>query len=176
MPRRWASVAALMSKPVRKMIEGKPVLLVLDGQQSGLVRIPLLIEAARECQMPLVFASNVITAVDDQITPRSNEYWIRPRRCSVFFGTELSILLQDLGVRTLVLAGGQTSVSVHYSFVDGHQHDYFCRVVEDCMAGSSPAAHEAALQAMEYMQTGARQKSEAVMAEFRAFRDAAKSR
>ena len=45
---------------------------------------------------------------------------------------------------------------VHYTFVDGHQSDYFCRVIEDCVAGSSEEAHEGALRAMEYLQTGAR--------------------
>ena len=48
------------------------------------------------------------------------------------------------------------SVLVRHTFVDGHQGDYFCRVIEDCTAGSSPEAHEAALRAMEYLQTGAR--------------------
>jgi len=38
----------------------------------------------------------------------------------------------------------------------GHQSDYFCRVIEDCVAGSSEEAHEAALRAMEYLQKGAR--------------------
>lgn len=44
---------------------------------------------------------------------------------------------------------------MHYTFVDGHQHDYFCRVIEDCVAGGSLAAHDASLKAMEYLQTGA---------------------
>jgi len=45
------------------------------------------------------------------------------------------------------------------TFVDAHQHDYFCRVVEDCVAGSSQAAHDGALNAMEYLQTGARRST-----------------
>nr|WP_245605461.1 isochorismatase family protein [Roseibacterium elongatum] len=58
-------------------------------------------------------------------------------------------------VDTLLLCGGLTDVCVHYTFVDGHQSDYFCRVAEDCAGGSSVEAHEAALRAMEYLQTGA---------------------
>ena len=50
---------------------------------------------------------------------------------------------------------------------DARQHDYCCRVVEDCVAGSSDEAHEAALRAMEYLQTGARTTSEDVLAAFR---------
>ena len=84
------------------------------------------------------------------------DYLIRKRRYSAFFGTDFEILLKGLGVDTLLLVGGLTDVCVHYSFVDGHQSDYFCRVIEDCVAGSSEQAHEYALQAMEYLQTGAR--------------------
>ena len=85
-----------------------------------------------------------------------SDYLIRKRRYSAFFGTDFEILLKGLGVDTLLLVGGLTDVCVHYSFVDGHQSDYFCRVIEDCVAGSSEQAHEYALQAMEYLQTGAR--------------------
>ena len=55
---------------------------------------------------------------------------------------------------------------VHYTFVDAHQHDYFCSVVEDCVAGSSTEAHDASLRAMEYVQTGARRTTEEVVAAF----------
>jgi hypothetical protein len=37
------------------------------------------------------------------------------------------------------------------------------------MAGASPAAHEAALKAMEYLQTGARQSSTTLVAALQAF-------
>jgi len=85
-----------------------------------------------------------------------SDFLIRKRRYSAFFGTDLEILLKGLNIDTLILCGGLTDVCVHYTFVDGHQSDYFCRVVEDCVAGSCLEAHEASLQAMEYLQTGAR--------------------
>lgn len=87
---------------------------------------------------------------------RPTDYIIPKRRYSAFFGTDFEILLRGLKVDTLLLVGGLTDVCVHYTFVDGHQSDYFCRVVEDCVGGSSLDAHEAALRAMEYLQTGAR--------------------
>ena len=148
----------------RALIEGDPVLVVLRRHDREFPVIPRLIEAARRQDIPIVFALESGQNFKDQVGRRTNDYSIRPPRFSVFFGTELPILLRDLGASTLILAGGQTSISVHYSFVDAHQHDYFCRVVEDSMEGSSPAAHEAALRAMEYMQTGARQNAETVVA------------
>lgn len=96
---------------------------------------------------------------------RSSDYLIKKRRYSAFFGTDLEILLKGLRVDTLLLCGGLTDVCVHYTFVDGHQSDYFCRVVEDCVGGSCLDAHEASLKAMEYLQAGARRSlDETVMA------------
>lgn len=91
------------------------------------------------------------------------DYLIRKRRYSAFFGTDFEILLRGLKVDTLLLCGGLTDVCVHYTFVDAHQSDYFCRVIEECVAGSSLTAHEAALRAMEYLQTGARRSLDEVL-------------
>lgn len=93
-----------------------------------------------------------------------NDYLIKKRRYSAFFGTDFEILLRGLKVDTLILCGGLTDVCVHYTFVDGHQSDYFCRVIDDCVAGSSEDAHNAALRAMEYLQNGARCTRESVLA------------
>jgi nicotinamidase-related amidase len=162
-----------MNKPVRSLIEGKPVLVALDTHKMSFAGIPPLIEAARRHGVPVIFANDAATKIATRAEVQPNEYLIRRRRHSVFYGTELPILLQELDVSTVILAGGETSVSVHYSFVDAHQYDYFCRVVEDCVAGSSPRAHEAALRAMEYMQTGARRQSDEVIAAFGALPAAA---
>lgn len=94
---------------------------------------------------------------------RAGDYLIQKRRYSAFYGTDLEILLRGLKVDTLILTGGLTDVCVHYTFVDAHQGDYFCRVIEDCVAGSSIEAHDAALRAMEYLQTGAVRQIDAVM-------------
>lgn len=95
---------------------------------------------------------------------RDGDYLVQKRRYSAFYGTDLEILLRGLRVDTLLLTGGLTDVCVHYTFVDGHQGDYFCRVIEDCVAGSSPEAHESALRAMEYLQTGARRSLDETLA------------
>ena len=86
---------------------------------------------------------------------RPDDYVIQKRRYSAFYGTDLEILLKGLRAETLILVGGLTDVCVHYTFVDAHQGDYFCRVIEDCVAGSGVEAHNASLKAMEYLQTGA---------------------
>ena len=87
-------------------------------------------------------------------------------RYSAFFGTDLEILLKGLGVDTLVLIGGLTEVCVHYTFVDGHQNDYFVRVIDDAVGGSSLEAHTASRNAMEYLQTGALRSTDEMLAAF----------
>lgn len=184
--------------PTRNLIEGTPVLVVvdiqggapepggssmpfMDGYGDAMERAPGLVDAARDAGVPVVFFQEAHrrdlvdfgreldgaegvhllegdpgTEISASLGVRDDDYVIRKRRYSCFFGTELEILLKGLGATTLILIGGHTDVCVHYTFVDAHQHDYFCRVVEDAVAGSSLEAHEAALRAMEYLQTGAR--------------------
>jgi nicotinamidase-related amidase len=105
------------------------------------------------------------TDLVDELRPGRDDYFIPKRRYSCFFATDLEILLKGLGVDTLLLVGGLTDVCVHYTFVDAHQRDYHVRVLEDCVGGSSEPAHHAALNAMEYLQTGARRTSGEVLAE-----------
>ena len=115
---------------------------------------------------------NPLTDISDEIGFRKDDYFIRKRRYSAFFGTELAILLKGLKAETLVLIGGLTDVCVHYTFADAHQSDFYTRVVEDCVIGSSYAAHDASLAAMEYLQTGARRTTSEVLAAFEAMCEA----
>ncbi len=201
-----------MSHQPRRLIEGQPVLVVVDiqggapkddqpsalpfmaGYQDAMDNAPGLVATARECKVPIVFFQEAHrrdmvdfgreldgaeevhllegdpgTAVDPALGMRPDDYFITKRRYSCFFGTEFEILLKGLKADTLILVGGHTDVCIHYTFVDAHQHDYFCRVVVDSVAGSSTEAHDAALRAMEYLQTGARRTAAEVMAAFEEF-------
>lgn len=109
----------------------------------------------------------------EEMGMRETDYFIHKRRYSCFFGTELEILLRGLKAETLILVGCLTDVCVHYTFADAHQSDYYCRVAKDCVAGSSQAAHDASLNAMEYLQTGAVLSSEELIAGMAAQKQAA---
>jgi len=197
--------------PKREIIEGQPVLIVIDiqggetnsnpdkpvsiplmeGYDARMEGAPALIKKARKCNVPVIFfqeahrrdlvdfgreldgaegvhllEGDAGTEISKALGMRPDDYFIRKRRYSCFFGTELEILLKGLKADTLILIGGHTDVCVHYTFVDAHQHDYFCRVVEDCVAGSSLLAHTAALNAMEYLQTGACRSSQEIISAF----------
>ena len=196
------------TKQARKLIEGRPALIVIDIQKSTfiddsevrsidnmpgykerMIAARDLVDAAHDNNVPVIFVQEVhrpdqidfgreldgdedihclegdprTEVAKDEMGYRKGDYIVSKRRYSAFFGTDFEILLRGLKVDTLLLCGGLTDVCVHYKFVDGHQSDYFCRVVEDCVGGSSVQAHEAALKAMEYLQTGAVQSREAVI-------------
>jgi nicotinamidase-related amidase len=157
---------------------------------DSMQRIPRFIAAARAASLPIIYLQEVhhpslvdfgreldgfervhciedapSTAIALEVDRRPQDFYIRKRRYSAFFCTELEIFLRGLKATTLIMVGGFTDVCVHYSFADAHQRGYTCRVVEDCVAGSSLAAHEAALQAMESLQPGSRCRRDELIAQ-----------
>jgi nicotinamidase-related amidase len=106
------------------------------------------------------------TALEPTLLPEPDEFHIVKRRYSGFIGTEFEIILRGLKASTLILIGGLTDVCVHYTFADAHQRDFYVRVVTDCVGGSSQARHDASLDAMEYLQTGAQRTTEEILAAF----------
>jgi nicotinamidase-related amidase len=164
----------------------------MDGYEDQIPRAVAMVDAARAAGIPVIFfqeahrrslvdfgreldgvetihclEGDLGTELDDSLLPLPGEDHIVKRRYSCFFGTELEILLKGYGVSTLFLIGGLTDVCVHYTFADGHQSDYYMRVVEDCVLGSSRVAHDASLNAMEYLQSGARRTTAEVLEAFR---------
>jgi nicotinamidase-related amidase len=103
------------------------------------------------------------TALEPTLLPSPDEFHIVKRRYSGFIGTDFEIVLRGLRASTLILIGGLTDVCVHYTFADAHQRDFYVRVVSDCVGGSSQAAHDASLNAMEYLQTGAVRSSAEIL-------------
>ena len=154
---------------------------IMPGYRENMARARGVIDTARAAGIPVIFIQEVhrpdfvdfgreldgtegVHCVEgrpgtflaaEEMGMRADDYHVPKRRYSAFFGTDLEILLKGLKAETLIMVGGMTDVCVHYSFVDGHQHDYHCRVVREAVGGTSPEAHEAALRAMEYLQTGA---------------------
>ncbi len=167
---------------------------VMEGFAGRTRRTIAMVQAARECNIPVIFIQerhsrthvdfgreldgvedihcvedDPDTALIPELTPLPNEYHVPKRRYSAFFGTDFEILLRGLHAETLVLCGGLTDVCVHYTFVDAHQSDYYVRVATDAVGGSSVAAHEASLRAMQYLQSAALTTSDAVIDAFRAY-------
>jgi len=169
---------------------------LMEGHGDGVVLARRLVTAARAAGVPVIFIQEVhrpdmvdfgreLDGAEDvhciegkrsteiaaeEVDFRPGDYFVPKRRYSAFYGTDLEILLKGLKAQTLILTGGLTDVCVHYTFVDGHQGDYYCRVVEDCVSGSSRAAHDASLNAMEYLQAGACRTSSEILVAFEALK------
>lgn len=146
----------------RARATGIPVIFIQEVHRPDLVDFGRELDGDEDVHCVEGHPNTEIAAAEMDFRPA--DYLIRKRRYSAFFGTDFEILLKGLKIDTLLLTGGLTDVCVHYTFVDGHQSDYFCRVIEDCVAGSSVDAHEASLRAMEYLQRGARRSLEEVLA------------
>ena len=165
----------------------------MDGFTERIPRAEALVAAARAASIPVIFFQEVhrrdgvdfgreldgsegvhclegeeATELWPTLRPLDGEYHIVKRRYSGFIGTEFELLLRGLGVSTLILIGGLTDVCVHYTFADAHQRDFYVRVVEDCVGGSSQVRHDASLDAMEYLRSGARRSTQEILDAFAA--------
>jgi nicotinamidase-related amidase len=167
----------------------------MPGYDERIERVQRLLVAARAAGIPVVFFQEVhrpsgvdfgreldgtegVHCVDGRAgTPLhpallpdldgpNHEFHIVKRRYSGFIGTDFEIVLRGLKASTLILVGGLTDVCVHYTFADAHQRDFYVRVVTDCVGGSSQYRHDAALDAMEYLQTGALRTSDEILEAF----------
>jgi biuret amidohydrolase len=168
---------------------------VMPGHAARVKHAERLVAAARAAGVPVVFFQEVHrrsgvdfgreldgtegvhcvegqpgTELEQSLRPQAGEIHIVKRRYSGFIGTDFEIVLRGLGVSTLILIGGLTDVCVHYTFADAHQRDYHARVVADCCGGSSQCRHDAALDAMEYLQTGAVRTTDEIIAAFQQLR------
>jgi nicotinamidase-related amidase len=140
---------------------GIPVVFVQEVHKPSLVDIGRELDGAEGVHC---LEGDAATELAAGLEPRDDEFLIRKRRYSAFFATELELVLKSYRAESLILVGALTDVCVHYTFADAHQHDYRCLVVTDCVGGSSPAAHDAALDAMAYLQRDCRVASEEVLA------------
>jgi biuret amidohydrolase len=145
---------------------------------TAVANIGLVLNAARKSNIPVIYSQEMhrkqlvdfgreldgfegihclegteSVEIVDELKPVEGEYLIKKRRYSCFFATDLNILLKGLNVQTLLVCGFLTDVCVHYTCVDAHQHDYYVKVLYDCVRGSSLESHEASLKAIKYLQT-----------------------
>jgi nicotinamidase-related amidase len=81
----------------------------------------------------------------DECSPITGEHVIVKRRPSAFHRTELELVLRAMGVRTVVIIGEQTPGCIDSTARDAVNFDFYCVVVEDCVAAFNPKLHEASI-------------------------------
>nr|MDO8076016.1 cysteine hydrolase [Candidatus Freyarchaeota archaeon] len=87
-----------------------------------------------------------------ELAPLEKDYIVtNKRRYSAFMGTDLEILLRGLRIENLILTGAFTDVCVLATALDARALDYRVIIPEDCVVGTNPERHEAALKCISYV-------------------------
>ena len=82
------------------------------------------------------------------LAPRRRDLALLKPRHSAFFSTPLDLLLGQMEVREIVLAGLATDLCVQMMAMDAFLHGYKLWVPGDCSAAETPEAGQAALRYM----------------------------
>ncbi len=132
---------------VKKLIEfarskGIPVIYVCDSHISGI-----------DIEFSL-WGSHAVAGTEGaeivpELEPKDGDYVLKKRRYSAFFGTDLDILLRELGVDRLVLSGLVTDICIQHTAADAFFRGYKIVVIKDCVNAVSEEANRAALEYMK---------------------------
>lgn len=116
-----------------------------DGSDVEAVRWEAWAEGGR----PLSSADPMSLACPSELAPAPGEPVVVKPSWSVFFGTDLDVLLRARGIGTLVLAGTTTPNCVRSTAYDGLARGFNVAVLRDATSSRSPEAQEANLADME---------------------------
>ena len=87
--------------------------------------------------------------IAELLTPDEDDYFVLKPKHSGFFSTTLDLLLEYLGVRTLVLTGFAGNNCVLFTANDAYMRDYELIMPADCTASIKTEENEYALQQMQ---------------------------
>jgi nicotinamidase-related amidase len=143
--------------------------LVVPNAKNIVPSIKGYLEAAREQEVPVVHLTDTHReddkefkfwpphAVEDtwggevieELQPLPQEHILRKRRYSAFFGTDLDILLRELRVDKLYLAGVLTNICIYVTAIDAVMHNYQVAVLKDAVASLSEETDRFVFQQLE---------------------------
>jgi nicotinamidase-related amidase len=86
--------------------------------------------------------------VVDELMPAPGEYIIPKIRMSAFIGTELDLMLRNLGITELIVTGIQTPNCIRTTVFDAIAYNYRVTLVEDAVGARNDAIHHANIQDM----------------------------
>lgn len=126
---------------------GLPVIWTIEAHR------PTGIDRGMEDSADCVFAEHTVEGtpgieIVGELAPGPDDLVVRKRRYNCFLGTELDLVLKALKVDTLIVTGVSSDVCVHWTVGEAFQRDFHVRVLEDCVAGTTPKDHEASLLIM----------------------------
>jgi ureidoacrylate peracid hydrolase len=146
----------------------------VSGIQAAVQRLNPFIQKAREIGMMVVWTRSVLAAgkirpshrfrrsstgdipiaregsdgvnwYSGIVKPLPNEYIITKRHYDAFEDTELDLLLQSNGIKTLILTGFTTNVCVETTARHGYIKGYWIILVSDCTDAPTQREYESAI-------------------------------
>jgi nicotinamidase-related amidase len=87
----------------------------------------------------------------DELVRHDSDIEVVKKRYSMFYGTDLESLLQDLEADTLILAGVNTHACIRTAAIDAYQRDFQVRIVRECVASKDVEHHKITL---DYLESG----------------------
>jgi nicotinamidase-related amidase len=81
--------------------------------------------------------------------PEDDDYFVLKPKHSGFYSTQLTLLLDYLGVNTVIIAGIQAHICVLFTANDAYMRDYRLIVPADCVASTDPIDAKHALELMQ---------------------------
>lgn len=83
------------------------------------------------------------------LRPEDDDYFVLKPKHSAFFSTTLEILLDHLGVNTLVMTGIASNICVLFTANDAYMRDYALYVPSDCVVANTEEENDYALHQMK---------------------------
>jgi nicotinamidase-related amidase len=83
------------------------------------------------------------------LRPAEDDYFVLKPKHSGFYSTTLDLLLQALGVRTLILTGLAGNICVLFTANDAYMREYALVIPADCVASKTARENQSALHLMQ---------------------------
>jgi nicotinamidase-related amidase len=87
-------------------------------------------------------------AIVERLRPEADDYFVLKPKHSGFFSTTLDILLDYLGVKTVILTGIAGDICVLFTANDAYMRDFELFVPGDCLASNTAEENHHALSQM----------------------------
>ena len=139
---------------------------------SAIAPTQRLFTAARAAGLPIIYSTDDLQAklrnrsagsrrfdeqsflIKEEFAPHPGDIVVTKQRASVFHGTPMVSILNELGVRSLIVCGESTSGCVRASVVDAVSHGYPTVVVEECTFDRHLLSHKIALFDLHHKYAG----------------------
>ncbi|MGB4135541.1 MAG: isochorismatase family cysteine hydrolase [Microbacterium sp.] len=85
-----------------------------------------------------------------ELTPQGGELVVRKYRSSAFWGTNLELLLESNGIKTVVIGGCTTEGCVESTARDAMFNNHYVVIATDCVGSDDRAQHDASMLLMKH--------------------------